>query len=218
MIPDHASWNIRFAANELCLAYTGKSREAARIDTGNWYRILMEPDVRYGRSDPDSDPCGYRTILALKLNGIMHPGEDNWQRLLDKDRRYIRGKETDLNALLESQTIDYMFNYRSVAVQHGYHFVELPDSINLSLPELDGWYAKASIDVRGSEPGSKVTQTGSSIVYGVTIPSHAENPELADTFVRFMLGSTGREIMAKSGQIPLDPEFSPKSKVANSLF
>lgn len=206
VIPKYAQWNILFATNELCLAYTDKSKKADQINDNNWFEILMDPEIRYGRSDPNADPCGYRTVLALKLADWYYPGGKEWQKLLEKDIRYIRGKETDLNALLESQTIDYMFNYRSVAMQHGFKYLLLPDSINLSDPGLDTWYATAQVDVRGTGPGTKLTQKGASIVYGMTIPTDAPNPKLAEKFVRFITDpKKGRLIIEQSGQTAIEP-------------
>jgi len=37
-------------------------------------------------------------------------------------------------ALLEANAIDYMFQYKSVAIQHGLKYIELPKEINLSDP------------------------------------------------------------------------------------
>jgi molybdate/tungstate transport system substrate-binding protein len=206
LIPKYAKWNILFATNELCLVYTDRSKMADGINDRNWFEILMNPEVRYGRSDPNADPCGYRTILALKLADRYYPGGRAWQKLLEKDTRFIRGKETDLNALLESQTIDYMFNYRSVAVQHGFRYLRLPDSVNLSDPALDSWYSTASVDVRGTGPGTVLTQKGASVVYGMTIPSNAQNPNLAEKFIRFITDpGKGRVIIEQSGQKAMEP-------------
>jgi len=206
LIPRYAQWNILFATNELCLVYTDQSKKASEINANNWFEILMDPEIRYGRSDPDADPCGYRTVLALKLADRYYPGGKKWQKLLEKDTRFIRGKETDLNALLESQTIDYMFNYRSVAVQYGFKYLLLPDSINLSDPALDSWYATAQVEVRGTGPGTTVTQKGASIVYGMTIPTAAPNPKLAEKFVRFITDpKKGRLIIEQSGQTAIEP-------------
>ena len=38
--------------------------------------ILQRDDVIYSRSDPDSDPCGYRTVFTFMLarNIIKNPG------------------------------------------------------------------------------------------------------------------------------------------------
>jgi molybdate/tungstate transport system substrate-binding protein len=219
LFPEYAHWNILFAANELCLVYTDQSGKADLINTGNWFDILLDPDIRYGRSDPDSDPCGYRTVLALMLADRYYPEGVEWQKLLEKDTRYIRGKETDLNALLESRTIDYMFNYRSVAVQHQFKYLTLPDSVNLCRPDLDAWYSAVSVDVRGTSPGSSVTQRGASIVYGLTIPTGAPNPGLAGKFVEFITDpAKGRVIIEQSGQTAIDPRYSKKSKSAGRFF
>lgn len=211
LIPGYATWNIRFASNELCLVYTDRSRMAAELTGDNWFSILMNPEVRYGRSDPDSDPCGYRTLLALQLADRCTPGGLDWQRLIEKDTRYIRGKETDLNALLESQTIDYMFNYRSVALQHGFNYLPLPDSVNLSDPALESWYSSVSVKIRGAQPGSFIQKAGSAMVYGITIPEQAPNPTLAAKFIDFLIHpDKGRPILEASGQTAIQPSFSEK--------
>lgn len=213
LIPEYARWNILFATNELCLVYTDKSGKADQISRDNWFEILMDPQISYGRSDPDADPCGYRTVLALQLADRYYRGGKDWKSLLNKDNRFIRGKEVDLNALLEIRAIDYMFNYRSVAVQHGFKYLQLPDSINLGDPALDPWYSTAETGVRGAGPGTTVTLKGASIIYGMTIPSDAPDPGLAQKFVRFMTDpEKGRLIMEKSGQKAIEPRYSPKSR------
>ena len=67
MIGEYADWALEFTSNEICIAYSSESAFADQIDAENWYKILSDPSVRYGRSDPNADPCGYRTILSLKL-------------------------------------------------------------------------------------------------------------------------------------------------------
>jgi molybdate/tungstate transport system substrate-binding protein len=73
LIPEYASVNRPFARNEMALVYTVKSRFAKEINTNNWKEILLRPEVYIGRSDPDADPCGYRTLLTLKLAGCEPP-------------------------------------------------------------------------------------------------------------------------------------------------
>jgi len=46
---------------------------------------------------------------------------------------------------------------------------------------------------------------GKPIVYGVTIPKNAPNPDLALEFVKFLLGPEGQAIMAEQGQPPIVP-------------
>ncbi len=76
IVPEYASWSIRFATNEIVIAFQEKARYASEINSQNWMDILLRDDVTYARSDPDSDPCGYRTVLTFKLaeNYYSRPG------------------------------------------------------------------------------------------------------------------------------------------------
>ena len=209
LIPGHAQWNIRFAANEMVIAYTEQSRRSDVIDSDNWRRILLEKNVAYGRSDPNADPCGYRTVLTSKLAAIHYGDPGLTARLLGKDRRHIRPKETDLLALLEVGEIDYIFIYRSVARQHGLKWVVLPDEINLKNPEMAEIYRKVSVEISGQTLGSLITKAGAPMVYGVTIPKNARNPKAALAFVTFLLDrDKGMAIMERNGQPSLVPTLS----------
>lgn len=206
LIPEHADWNIKFAGNEMALVFKEKSAFADQINQNNWPEILQRENVRYGRSDPDSDPCGYRTVLTLQLAEKYYSNPGLSKRLLAKDNRYIRPKETDLLALLETHTLDYIFLYRSVAVQHGLPYLTLPDSINLSNPELDDWYVQKEVKIAGTKPGEKIVQKGEAMVYGLTIPKNAPNYEMAVEFVRFWLEKNrGRRMLEENGQRALIP-------------
>ncbi len=210
LIPRHAAWSIPFAVNELSIVYHKTSRHAGEITTGNWYRILMKSDVRFGRSDPNSDPCGYRAVLTIKLAESFYQQKDLAAEMLKKDTRYIRPKETDLLALLEEGEIDYIFLYRSVAGQHDLKALLLPDSINLKNPACNAVYSSASVDVSGTAPGTTITKKGEAIVYGVTIPTGAPNSRAALAFMKFLLDpENGMKIMAKNGQDSIVP--SPTS-------
>ncbi|MCX5771406.1 MAG: extracellular solute-binding protein [Candidatus Hydrogenedentes bacterium] len=206
LIPEFADWNIRFAGNEMAIVYRGESRHAGELTAENWFKVLLSDDVAFGRSDPNSDPCGYRTILTLKLAETYYRQPGLAARFLEKDTRYIRPKETDLLALLETGNVDYVFLYRSVAIQHGLKWLPLPDSINLKTPALADRYAAASVELTGKEPGTVVTQKGEAMVYGVTIPKNAPNPAAAEAFLEFLLSKDkGQAIMEKQGQPSVVP-------------
>jgi molybdate/tungstate transport system substrate-binding protein len=201
LYPDHADWYIAFARNELSVVYTDKSSHASEITAENWHEILQNPEVRFGRSDPDSDPCGYRTLLMWQLAEKYYGLPGFYDQMLTKDKRFIRPKEVDLLALLETNTIDYIFLYRSVAVQHGLKYIFLPDSINLGNPALDQHYRKVGVEVRGNAPGEKITFWGEPMVYAVTVPLKASNPDLAEVFLQFLLHpEKGLKIMEENGQ------------------
>ena len=206
LYPDHADWYIAFARNELSVVFTDKSKHAAKITSENWHEILQRSDVRFGRSDPDSDPCGYRTLLMWQLAEKYFGLPGFYDQMLSKDKRFIRPKEVDLLALLETNTIDYIFLYRSVAEQHGLKYIVLPDKINLGNPALEEHYQTVSVEVRGTAPGERITFYGEPMVYAVTIPLKAPNPEVAEIFLTFLLHpEKGLSIMEENGQPALVP-------------
>jgi len=209
LIPDFAEWNVRFARNTMVIAYTEDSKYAGEIDSDNWYEILARDGVIFGHSEPDADPCGYRTLMVWQL-AEQHYGVDGLSDRLDTacPPENVRPKSVELIALLESGDMDYAFEYRSVAVQHDLEFVELPEEINLSMVEHADFYSQAQVELSGSEPGETVTKTGKPIVYGVTIPTVAPNPEVAEAFVAFLLGPEGQAIMEEQGQPPIVPAVS----------
>ena len=201
LIPEHASINIKFARNEMAIVFTERSRYQEEITRDNWYEIMLKPDVSIGRSNPDHDPCGVRAVFTSKLAEIHYNKEGLAERLLSKDRQNIRPKETDLLALLETAHIDYIFLYLSVALQHNLKYLILPDEINLGNPDLDEWYSQVSTKTMGSAPGETITETGHSMVYGLTIPFRAENKQLAEKFKYFVLAKEkGQKILKESGQ------------------
>ncbi len=209
LIPDFADWNIKFASNEMTIVYHEGSKYSTEINEANWTKILLKEDVAFGRSEPNSDPCGYRAVLTSKLAETFYSKEGISNKILAKDINYIRPKETDLLALLESNTIDYIFLYRSVAQQHGLKYLILPDSINLKLAELKDYYSNVSTDISGKKPGEMITKTGAPMVYGITIPKNAPNPKLAEKFVQFVLEKEkGMKIMEEMGQASLIPAKS----------
>ena len=205
LIPEYADWSIRFATNEIVIAFSEKAKYSSEINSSNWMDILMRDDVLYGRSDPDADPCGYRTVLTMMLaeDYLKMPGLA--RQLTSKNRDYIRPKEVDLVALIESNAIDYMFQYKSVAIQHNMHYIELPDEINLSDPKYEEIYNRVSLDIRGNKPDEKIKVKGEYINYSMTIPFQAPNKDGAIDFMCYVLSEEGTAVFRKNGQDPIIP-------------
>jgi len=252
LIPDrmygggYADWYIAFARNTMVLCYRDNATGSDDIVSENrtWYDVLRNEEVSYGHSDPDQDPCGYRTLLVVQLAeayycdnatdfglepdpdpdaadlyDILIPGSEHERGRTGgtsenrTSTEVVSAKSVDLITALESGDLDYAFEYRSVAVQHGLNFIELDEYINLSmtneeLPGVEDFYYEASIEIL-TDPGPPpeyAAKHGAAIVYGVTIPVHAENEELAAEFIELLLSETGKEIIeTENGQPMLDP-------------
>ena len=219
LMPQYADFCIDFTTNEMVIMYTPKSRYADTIDADNWFDILLKPEVQYGHSDPNSDPCGYRALLAWQLAEKHYKIEGLYNRLNGKmPAKNIRPKEVDLIALLEAGELDYIFIYRSVSEQHQAKYIILPDEINLKSPEWASFYQAASLKITGEKPGEWVEMKGAPMLYGLTMPKNAPNPEAGILFISFVLGKEGQEIMKRNGQPEIIPPLvDNKEKLPEAL-
>jgi len=219
LIPKFATVNVRFASNRLVLCYTDKSRFADEVTADNWYEILQREGVVWGHSDPNLDPCGYRSLMVLQLAEKFYGKEGLYDRLIaNRPKENVRPKSVELISLLESGNMDYAWEYRSVAVQHDLKFIELDDHINLGNYKMDPFYAQAKVEVTGKKPGEMITRTGKSITYGVTLITDAPNKDAAVAFLAYMLDAEGGlAILKDMGQPPFIPARVPTQEMHDAL-
>ncbi|MBD3413542.1 MAG: tungstate ABC transporter substrate-binding protein WtpA [Candidatus Aminicenantes bacterium] len=223
LIPQYADYCIDFTTNEMVIMHTKRSRYSDVINADNWSEVLLRDDVWYGHSDPNADPCGYRTMLCWKLAEMHYEKPGLFDELVKGcPEKNIRPKEVDLLALLESGELDYIFIYRSVAEQHRGELILLPDEINLKSSEMTDLYKQVSVELTGKKPGETIVRTGAPMVYGITVPKTAAHPELGVKFVSFVLSEKGQKIMEQNGQpeiIPLRVDhFEKLQKELKSFF
>ncbi|HEX6315129.1 MAG TPA: substrate-binding domain-containing protein [Gemmatimonadaceae bacterium] len=198
LMPAHTTWYVRFAENRIVLAFTDRSRFAAEIDSTNWWRVLQRPDLEIGRSNPDLDPSGYRTLMVFQLAERFY-GQPGLANALERaaDPRNMRPKEIELVALLESGDLDYAWFYESMARASGVRHVTLPAAIDLGSADLRETYRQASVRVLGASAGDTVTMQGAPIRYAFSIPLQAPNPGLAERFAAFLLSVDGRRVLER---------------------
>lgn len=206
LIPGQTDWYATFATNALVLAYRDESAGAFQVDNQNWYRILLRPGVRVGRSDPALDPAGYRTLMAWQLaERYYHQPTLATQLKNASPMKYVRPKEADLTALLQLGEFDYIWTYASIAQANAFRTVRLPPEIDLSDPALAETYAHAVVTLPGASraAGDSVQFRGEPIVFALSIPRKAPHPEVAEAFVRFVFGQEGQRILAEAGLTPV---------------
>lgn len=219
LIPKHAKFNAQFATNEMVLAYTDKSKFAKEINDKNWPDIFLREGVVVGHSNPNLDPCGYRSMLVTELAEKYYIKPGFYNKLFGYGDHYevgeenskkvvVRPKETDLLGLLEAGQYDYLYIYKSVADQHHLKYVTLPEAISLKSARYDDVYSQVSFNTDGKKPGEVVVQKGSPMVYGLSIFQDDKSPVNkagAIAFVNFVLSAEGQAIMKKNGQDTLNP-------------
>jgi molybdate/tungstate transport system substrate-binding protein len=218
MFPDYADWYVIFASNQMVLCFTEKSKYAKEVNADNWYKILQKEGVTYGRSDPDQDPCGYRTLMVWQLAEKHYNVSGIYDKLHGAKGDTMRAKSVDLIALLQSGDLDYAFEYDSVAKQHGLKYVQLPERINLSSAEHEAFYAQAKVSIKGAKPGQKIDLVGEPILYAITIPKNYPDQAKAMSWVEFLLSDKGVKVLESSGQSSVRPAVaSDKSKLPEAL-
>jgi molybdate/tungstate transport system substrate-binding protein len=199
LIPEYTDSNFIFASNEIIIAFTDKSKFASEINNKNWFQILQKPEVIFGRAEPNNDPCGYRTVMTWQLADDFYGKKDIEKNFLKKNKEFVRPKEMDLISLIETNSLDYIFVYKSVAIQNNLRYVQLPDEINLSNKIFSSIYKNSSIEVSGKKPGETITFVGEPIIYGITLLKQAEKNVTAKEFLKFVLSEEGKNIISKSG-------------------
>ena len=225
LYPNYTKWYIAFATNQVVLVFTKHSKYADELEKNpsKWYEILARPDVKWGFSNPNDDPCGYRAVGIIGLATLYYHNTTIIDSLLARNTNIkyrisdgkieiyvpqnltvhnnlvIRPKSVDLISLLESGQIDYAFEYKSVAVQHNLSYIELPPQLNLGDPSQAGFYAKSIVYVMAGTSQEKPI-TMAPILYGITILDNAKHYQEALKYVEMLLGSTGREIFSQCGQ------------------
>lgn len=193
LMPSQASWYVRFAENRIVLAYTDRSRFAAEIDSVNWWQVLLRPGIETGRSNPDLDPAGYRTLMVFQLAELAIGVRGLADALARASPlRNMRPKEIELVALLESGDLDYAWFYESMARASGMRYVRLPAALDLGSADLAAEYARAAARVVGKSASDTVTMRGAPIRYAFSIPLGAPHPALAERFAVFLLSGSGR--------------------------
>ena len=202
LVPKFSDKSYKFASNEMVICYTDKSKFADTVNSDNWFKIIKKNKVKFEHSEPNFDPCGYRTILLLKLAEKYYKIPGFFKNITENGNKIIvRPKETDLIPLLEEGFMDYLFIYKSVAVQHNFRYVSLPDNINLKNLKYSDFYSSVKIKLAGKKPGEYVYKKGKAIIYGITDLKMSKYPDIAKKFLNFVLDKNrGGKIIEECGQ------------------
>jgi molybdate/tungstate transport system substrate-binding protein len=200
LYPTFTDWYGKFASDKMVVMYTNKSHFAHDINGSNWYYILAMPGVAVARSNPDADPCGYRTLMVWKLAEQYYNRATLYDRLAQNaPGKYVRQQDVDLINSLKFGEIDYAWGYESIAKQNNFPYVNLPDKINLSNETYESFYQTVNVTSAGQQVN------GSVIEYGICVPKAAPERQLANGFVALVLSQEGSAALAANFDLVLKP-------------
>ena len=188
---------IPIARTEMVIAYSPRSEYASLLakadDAGAkpWWRILETPGLRFGRTDPNTDPQGLNIIFTMQLaeNYYHQPGfahkilgpSINPQQIF---------QEPQVMARLQTGQLDASSAYKTQPASLGLPLVDLPKEINLGEASREDEYKKATVNLNGK------TLHPSPLVFYAAVLKDAPQPELANRFLVWLQSSAAKAIFA----------------------
>jgi len=166
LIPDrlyedaYADWYIAFARNSMVLCYHdgAPGSEAIVNSTRTWYDVLRNEPVKYGHSNPDDDPCGYRTLMVIQLAQkyyygnatefglIPDPSAGGLYDALIPGNEHERGRVGGVNTtarpggseeVVRSKSVDLIASIQSGDLDYAFEYHSVAVQHGLNFIELD---------------------------------------------------------------------------------
>ncbi|KAG7387912.1 hypothetical protein PHYBOEH_008094 [Phytophthora boehmeriae] len=197
------SWYITFGQTSVGIGYYPESPYAdvfESVQNGSllWYEALLQnPNMKLGRTDPDADPKGYRTVMMFELAEEYYNTTGLISGILGNatNRDQIFSEE-NLETYLTAGDLDVGFFYAVEAGSlSGVNFISLPEEINMGNPALDDEYATVSY----TNSATGMVYNGSASIYTVTIVNNATHASEAEEFVAYLLSSDGQTVLKEQG-------------------
>ncbi|MGH2448503.1 MAG: extracellular solute-binding protein [Chloroflexota bacterium] len=204
----YLSWYVTMARGQLVIGFDPRSKYAAKLRAAQhhhlaWYRALLQPGLRLGRTDPRLDPKGYRTLFMAGLAQRLYHKPHLERRLLGTPENVSQiFPEEVLAARLQTGQLDAAILYLSEARDLHIPYISLPARINLGSPRYTRLYATQHF-----HPSGSVDVTGSPILYTVSIARRPANEAGARAFVAFLLSKRGRSLSRAHGFLPAEPSL-----------
>ena len=172
-------WYIAFAQSQLVIGYDPSSQYSKDFKTMPWYKVLEQPGIRIGRTDPKLDPKGRLTVALMKQAA-------SYYKIPNLEKRTLGAPENPAQVLPEETMIGRL---QSGQLDVGFFY-----STETSEAKIPAVHLPAAITPKA--------------VYTVTVLHGAPNPKGAEQFVRFLLGQDGRRLMKAHGLTVRKPELT----------
>nr|WP_019939013.1 extracellular solute-binding protein [Bordetella sp. FB-8] len=166
----HVTWYVRFAKSPLLIGYNPRSKFAKDFKTKRWDKVLQEPGIRIGRTDPKLDPKGAFTVQMVTRAAELYHEPDLVQKILGapENPAQVLPEET-LVGRLQSGQLDAGFFYST-------------ETSELKIPAVA---PEAALHAQAD--------------YTLTILADAPNADGAARFVDFLLSRQGAALLKAHG-------------------
>jgi len=191
------------ARTQMVIAYSPKSRFAAQLRAAAdgrapWWRVLETPGLRFGRTDPATDPQGQSILFTIQLAQAYYHRSDLSRRILGSTRNPAQiFTEASLLSRLESGEIDASSGYESAVRSLHLPYISLPPQIDLGDPAFASYYKRAAIDT--TVHGRVRTIHPQPLVFYAAVLRNAAEPKLAREFIAFVRSPNGQAILHSFG-------------------
>lgn len=199
---------VPVASTRMVIAYNPKGKFApalaaakeGKADAQPWWKVLQSPGLRFGRTDPVSDPQGQNIVFTLLLaeNFYHQPGLAH--RILgDVQNPQQVFAEGGLLTRLEVGQVDAASGYESATISAKLPYITLPDEINLGNPDMnEQGYSKVSFPVRDAAGKEKVLHTQPLVFYAAVL-KNASDVQAGRRFISFMQSAAGKQLLKDNG-------------------
>ncbi|HEY6972559.1 MAG TPA: extracellular solute-binding protein, partial [Candidatus Angelobacter sp.] len=185
------------AHTEMVIAYSPRSRFASRLEAAakgkaNWWEILQEPGLRFGRTDPVTDPQGRNIIFTMMLAAKLYNKPDLVETILGPtiNERQIFTEPT-VEARLQSGELDAASAYKIQPGPFNLPYINLPKDINLSGQKVHTEHPDVSLTVGGK------TYSPEPLIYYAAVLKDAANRKAAAAFADWLKGDQAQAIFRR---------------------
>ena len=182
------------ARTEMVIAYSTRSRfapqlEAAGKGTRDWWEVLGQPGLRFGRTDPVADPQGRNIIFAMMLAAKLYRQPELVEKILGPaiNEKQIFTEPT-LQARLQSGALDAASAYKIQPGPFNLPYINLPKEINLSGQNVHAEHPDVTLTVAGK------TYAPEPLIYYAAALNGAPNSKGAVAFVEWLKSNQAQAI------------------------
>jgi molybdate/tungstate transport system substrate-binding protein len=190
------------AHTEMVIAYSPKSKFAAKLQAATegkarWWEVLQEPGLRFGRTDPATDPQGRNIVFTVMLAAKIYKQAGLVEKILGSvsNERQIFTEPT-VQARLQSGELDAASAYKIQPGPFNLPYIALQKEINLSGQNVHTDHPEISLTL------GRTTYQPEPLIYYAAVLKDAPNSKGATAFVNWLKGSEAQAIFRRYNYDP----------------